>query len=144
MDQNTFFRKATLRICGNLKIEEAMFSTFKFLRRTLPIDWMAIEYLDGAMNKMRTIAIVDSNGGKSVDLMTRLSDHARNQAEQKYRTGERKVYLFEHPEGERLAREMLEFHGVRATSLMVVALESGGRRIGTWVLASKGENRFSV
>jgi len=35
MDKNKFFREATLRICGNLEIEEAMFSTLQFLRQTM-------------------------------------------------------------------------------------------------------------
>ena len=38
MDENEFFREATLRICGNLEIEEAMFSTLQFLRKEMPLD----------------------------------------------------------------------------------------------------------
>jgi len=44
MDKNEFFREATLRICGNLEIEEAMFSTLQFLRQAMPVYWMAIEH----------------------------------------------------------------------------------------------------
>jgi hypothetical protein len=35
MNKNELFRAANLRICGNLKIEEAMFSTSQFLRQTM-------------------------------------------------------------------------------------------------------------
>ena len=35
MDKNEFFREATLRICGNLEIEEAIFSISQFLYQTI-------------------------------------------------------------------------------------------------------------
>ncbi|MBE9520976.1 MAG: sigma 54-interacting transcriptional regulator [Proteobacteria bacterium] len=38
---------------------------------------------------------------------------------------------------------MLDFHGLKATSLIVLVLESGGRRLGTLVLASEGDELFS-
>ncbi len=83
MDKNEFFREATLRICGNLEIEEALFSTLQFLRQAMPVYWMVLEHYDESLNSMRTIAIADPKKGKSVDLVTPLSDDAQNQAEQK-------------------------------------------------------------
>jgi hypothetical protein len=38
LDEHEFFREATLRICGNLEIEEALFSSFQFLREVMPVD----------------------------------------------------------------------------------------------------------
>jgi len=35
MDKNEFFRESTLRICGNLEIEEAIFSISQFLCQTI-------------------------------------------------------------------------------------------------------------
>ncbi len=46
MDKNEFFREATIRICGNLEIEQALFSTLVFLRNSIPIDIMFLEYFD--------------------------------------------------------------------------------------------------
>ena len=43
MDKNVFFREATLRICGNLEIEEAMFSTLNFLEQSMPATIMFLE-----------------------------------------------------------------------------------------------------
>jgi len=143
MDKNEFFREATLRICGNLEIEDALFSTLQLLRQAMPVDWMAIEHYDESLNSMRTIANANPKEGKSVDLLTPLSNDAQHQAEQKYSPKAQKVYLFEDPKTENLAQVMLQFHGIEATSLMVLALESGGRRLGTLVLASEGDERFS-
>ena len=43
MDENEFFRQATLRICGNLEIEEALFSCFHFLKQTIPVDRLLLQ-----------------------------------------------------------------------------------------------------
>ena len=37
MDENEFFRQATLRICGNLEIEEAMQMLLRFLKKVMPV-----------------------------------------------------------------------------------------------------------
>ena len=143
MDENDFFRQATLRISGDLEIEEAMFSTLQFLRQAMPAGRMALEHYDEGLDLMRTIAIANPTGGKRVDLLTPLSAEAKQQAKRKYNLKSRKVYFFDDPKQEKLAHEMLQFHGINATSLMVLVLESGGRRLGTLVLSSEGDELFS-
>jgi len=143
MDQNEFFRQATLRICGNLEIEEAMFSTLQFLQHLMPVDWIAIEHYDKNLKAMKTIAIATQEKGRSVDLLTPLTDEAQRLAEEKYNPQAQNVYLFEDPSSEKLAKEMLEFHGVQATSLLVLPLGMEEQRLGTLVLASLRESRLS-
>ena len=143
MDENDFFRQAALRICGNLEIEEAMFSTLQFLRQAMPVNKMALEHYDEGLDSMRSIAIANPKEGKRVNLLTPLSAEAQQQAKRKYLLKLRKVYLFEDPKTEKLAQEMLQFHGFTATSLMVLTLESGGRMLGTLALASEGDELFS-
>lgn len=46
MAKDVFFFEATLRICGSLEIEEALLSTFCFLRDIMPIDICVLEYVD--------------------------------------------------------------------------------------------------
>ena len=143
MDKNEFYRNATIRICGNLEIEKALFSTFQFLQQVMPVSRMALEYYDKSVEAMRTIAKANQAGGEAVDLITPLSDAAKEQAETKYHKKKSGVYLFENPNKERLAQEMLCFHEVEATSLMVLTLKSGYRMIGTLALISEGEETFS-
>ncbi len=143
MDKNKFFREATLRICGNLEIEEAMFSTLQFLRQAMPVSRMALEYYDEGLSSMRTIAKANPEGGESVDLITPLSAEAKQEAKKKYQMKKRGVYLFEDPKEEKLAQEMLSFHGIEATSLMVLTLKSGDQMIGTLALIAEGDEKFS-
>jgi transcriptional regulator with GAF, ATPase, and Fis domain len=143
MEINEFFRQATLHICGNLKVEAALFSTLLFIRQQMPVSHMFLEHYDESLDAMRTIAIATRSGGKAVDLLTSLSGSARQQAEHKYRQKSEKVYLFKDPNEELLAQEMLSFHGVKAGSLMVMPLEVDGRILGTLAVASEGNSEFS-
>ena len=56
MDENEFFRQATLRVCGNLEIEEALVSSLNFLRQEMPTDRMFLQAYDPGFGAMRTIA----------------------------------------------------------------------------------------
>jgi hypothetical protein len=38
IDENEFFRNATLKICGNLQMEQALHGTLLYLRKHIPID----------------------------------------------------------------------------------------------------------
>jgi formate hydrogenlyase transcriptional activator len=40
MNENEFFREATLRICGNLEIEDALWECLKYLKTVIPADSM--------------------------------------------------------------------------------------------------------
>jgi len=143
MDHNEFFRQATLHICGNLKIEDALFSTLKLLRQQMPVYQMFIEHYDQGLDSMRTIAMATPTEGRSVELFTSLSHKARQQAQQKYQSRQKKVFLFNDPKEELLAQEMLNFHGIEASSLMVMPLDSGGKTLGTLAVASEGTKKFS-
>jgi transcriptional regulator with GAF, ATPase, and Fis domain len=144
MDKNVFFREATLRIGSDLAIEKSLYSTLTYLRQVMPADWMAIEHYDENVNAMRTIAIVDGVSGKSVDLVTPLSEDAQQQAVEKYDAQAQDVYLLKNPLDDKLAREMLDFHGIEATSLLVLPLGSGERKIGTLAMASLDEDKFTT
>ena len=143
MDKNEFFREATLKICGNLEIEEAMFSTLQFLRQVMPVSWMALEYYDKNLKSMRTIATATQAEGKGVDLLTPLTAEAQKGAERRFRTDYRKVRLVRNPKTKKLVQEMKIFHGVEPTSILLLPLESGGRLLGALPLITEGDERFS-
>ena len=43
MDENEFFRNATLRICGNLEIEKALHSCLLYMQKVMPLDIMFLK-----------------------------------------------------------------------------------------------------
>lgn len=143
MDKNEFFREATIRICGNLEIEQALFSTLVFLRNSIPIDIMFLEYFDKSIQAMRTFAKATPRAGELMDSVARVSDKAQKQTKQKYGTKKDKVILYSNPDKELLAKELLSFHKIKASSLLVLLLESGNQPIGTVVMILTGEKKLN-
>jgi transcriptional regulator with GAF, ATPase, and Fis domain len=51
--------------------------------------------------------------------------------------------IFDEPQKQPISREMLEYHGVTATSLMVLSLSSEGRSFGSFVVVSDGPEVYN-
>jgi len=141
MDRNVFFREATLRLCGSLNIAEALFSIRHFLSKVMPADIMYLEYVDAAYGSMRTIAMASAEGGEEMDMLTPLSHEAQAEAEHTLLRGP-KAYLLEDPHSEKIADELLRFHKISASSLIVLILESGSQMLGSLAIISQGEKRL--
>lgn len=143
MEPNEFFRQATLCMCGNLKIEEALHSTLLFLREFIPVDRLFLELYEYGLKAMRIIAAATPEKGESTDWLTPISDHALHQFRQLTKTMSSDVYLTSIPAKEKLTEEMLSFHKIEATSLMVLKLDSDDKILGTVVFLSEGRNVFT-
>jgi hypothetical protein len=76
MDENEFFREATLHICGNLVLEDAMFSIIQFLRKKMPVDRLFLQFQDVGLNALRIIAMATPKKAMKVNLLTPLSSKA--------------------------------------------------------------------
>ncbi|MGD8837378.1 MAG: hypothetical protein PVJ19_20725, partial [Desulfobacteraceae bacterium] len=109
MNDNDFFREATLRICSSLEIEKSLFSSLQFLKQQMPVSWMTLEHYDKDLDTIRIIAIADEMGGRGVDLLTPLSTEAQEQIKHEYRKGLQRVYLIEDPKADKVSWEMLLF-----------------------------------
>ena len=141
MDENEFFRQATLRICGNLEIEEAMQMLLRFLKKVMPVNRLFLQKFDHGYNAMRSIAYANQKECGKLDLLTPLSKDARETASENVPTGQG-VVLFEDPQAIPISREMLKFHNIKATSLIVIVLKSKGKILGSFVLVSEGVEKF--
>jgi len=139
MDKNEFFREATLRICGDLEIEEALKSCLLFLQKVLPVDTMFLEYYDDNYSAMRTIAKATSSDCEKLDLLTPLSEEAKQSAKLQDLPYVNNVFIYNQPEKFAISREMLKFHNITCTDLMVLVLKSKNRVLGALVLITESE-----
>jgi transcriptional regulator with GAF, ATPase, and Fis domain len=135
IDDNDFFREATMRICGSLEIEKTLGSCLAFLRQSLPLDKMILQRYDEIQNSMRTIAIASETECLSVDYLTPLSEDARNCAHEELKEFHG-VYIFDTPETCAISKEMLDFHESTCTSLLVMPLQSEELIVGHLVCIS--------
>lgn len=140
MDKNEFFREATLRICGNLEIEEALQTLVQFLAAYMPVTQIFLQHYDSDFQAMRTIAYADEKDCRKLDLLTPLSKTARNMAGNA--PTETDAFLLDDPLAFPVSREMTEFHGLPSTSVILLVLRARGNTLGYLVLISEGENKF--
>jgi transcriptional regulator with GAF, ATPase, and Fis domain len=143
MEKNEFFREATMAICGNLEIENALFSCLQVLKKIMPVDHIFLQHFDPEYNAMRSIAAANSTGSKKLDLLTPLSEEARVSIKRPQLPLLDKIYIFEDPAKYAISREMLAFHGVPCTSLMVMLLVSNDQTLGNVVVCTEGEEKYS-
>ena len=54
IDENEFFRQATMRICGSLNIETALNRSFEYIRNHLPLTEMHLLLFDPGLDLVRT------------------------------------------------------------------------------------------
>ena len=63
IDENEFFRQATLLICGRLEIEEAMADCIRYLNQYIPADKISLELYSPDFSAMRIMAQATPAGG---------------------------------------------------------------------------------
>ncbi len=139
MDDNVFFRQATLRICGNLEIEEALQSSLQFLKEVMPLDRMFLQCFDFNYGAMRTIATATESDCSKLDLLTPLSEEARASAGGKSLPINNDIFIFKDPQQYAISREMLSYHDFPCKSLIVLLLKFQAKVLGSMVFLSESE-----
>jgi transcriptional regulator with GAF, ATPase, and Fis domain len=151
MDENEFFREATLCICGNLDIEKALLSSLNLLRGKIPVDRMFLQFFDEGFNSLRIIAMATPDKTMKVDLLTPLSPEARQQnldmvEEYKQQKNPHFLWLFQdNPKKHPAIREVFDLHKMKVTSLIVLPMIARGKVLGggSLILITEGDKKFT-
>jgi len=64
IDENKFFREVSIRMCGSLDIDKALYLCFQYISQTMPIDELIILTYNCKAKSFRSVAIADSLGGR--------------------------------------------------------------------------------
>ena len=138
IDENDFFRRATLEICSSLEIEIAMWRAMKFLKDFIPGEEMYLHLYESGLGAMRTIAGATPSAGRKMDRITPLPREVRTRITEF--TG---MKVINRPELEPGLQFMLGYYGRPDTSALVQLLEVEGRKLGALVLLAEGREKFS-
>jgi hypothetical protein len=68
LNEKDFFREATLRICGSLEIEKALWDCLLYIRRYIPADMIFMNVYDPGTGISEILAHADLRGGRIVSL----------------------------------------------------------------------------
>ncbi len=143
VDDNEFFRSATLRICGTLEIEEAMCASVRFMREVIPVDRMFLQVYEPELGAMRTLATATAVGGREVDQLTPMPRPVRDRIA-RHAAVEEDVVVIDSEERNPVAREMLRFHSIQGWSILRMRLATEGGRLGGAVLTAEGADRYTA
>ncbi len=141
MKQDEFFRDATLRICGSLELDKALFDLLDYLSAVMPVTTILAQKYEPGFNAMRTIAYATEEYHGSSETLTPLSDSSRSLA--KANSQARSVALLSDPANEPVAVEMLAFHDQKTTSIILMSLQRDGKAMGNLVLLNDKEEPFT-
>ncbi len=122
VDSNEFFRRATLLICGDLELEQALHSTLLYLQDYLPLVTIFAEYFDPGLGATRTIARADVGGGTRLDLITAVPVEERDDRAFKA-TASRRAVILNRPQENRFATTMLRFHRFDETAVSIMTMK---------------------
>ena len=79
LDEKEFFRETTLRICGSLEIEKALWKCFIYIRDFIPADQAYLAYHDPNMGVVRVLATATTEGGRRSNLQVHIPTGIRDQ-----------------------------------------------------------------
>ena len=85
VNENEFFRQATLRICGHLHIEQGMHACLSYLLSFMPVDFMCLEIYEPDIESLRIIAKATHSGCQRVDMVIPMNQKAKALMEKIYK-----------------------------------------------------------
>jgi transcriptional regulator with GAF, ATPase, and Fis domain len=140
VDENTFFRQVTLRICGNLDFEIALQECLVYLRSFMPGDRLHLNLYDRGLGALRTIAFATPTEARRVNTVLPLDDEGRKFLDDPDLPP---VLMWNRVLMDPVARSIVQRTGQLNDSIMVMHLAIKGTRLGNLVLYAEGHDRFS-
>jgi hydrogenase-4 transcriptional activator len=138
VNENVFFREATLRICSSLDIETALKHCFEYIRGFIPVVGMSLHVWDADLNLVRFVASVGANLPEGSEKVLSLPEKGRNERAALLEKGEI-IHIANEPDPKLGLQEIQERLGLNPNiSMMSMALKLEGNRIGSLGLVADG------
>src|SRR5450759_29373 len=141
VDENQFFRDITLRICGSLEIEKALFHCFLYIRNVMPADELILTVYHPDEGILEVVATATDDAGIAGSDKIPMPPHLRRQLEEplkfpRVRTAE-DVY-----EDEIFAIVGERYHWADS-SIIVGRLIVEDKFVGSLVVRANGKERYA-
>lgn len=143
VDENQFFREATLRLCSSLNIETGLKRCYEYIRQFIPVKRMGLDIVDPEENTLQFVAHVGANLPKELGQMIHLPEKGRSARSAVLKSGDA-ILIQNQPDPDLLPQELLERLGQNEHySLIHMALELEGNQIGHLGLIADGVNQYT-
>ncbi|HNS14544.1 MAG TPA: sigma 54-interacting transcriptional regulator [Syntrophorhabdaceae bacterium] len=142
VDENQFFREITLRICGSLDIEKALWNCYLYIANILPADELILTVYDPGAGTLDVVATADNRGGTvradkvpmPPDLQKQLEDPSKFP---RVRTSD-DVYR------DTIVGLVGERYHWPDSSIIVGRLIVEGRFVGSFIVRANGKKRYTA
>ena len=142
MDDNLFFKQATLLICSSLDVEVSLLRCFQFIRDYLPADAIYLNIYEPSISGIRYVAMADAGGGRKIEKSIKLTAELIDAIESGRRL---KDYLIiNRPQDDALGQLIAAELGLADHSFIALRLVIEGQRLGVIDLFARGHDRFSL
>ena len=146
IDPDEFFRNITLKLCGNLEIEEGLHQCIQYLSRHMPADYLYLEKYDESLGAVRYVARANIEKGERMDTLVPLSGPAKAQAAVILRNLEGKpepVFVINNPHEDPVTIDLLKGLGRPPSSVIGIRLMIDGQYAGAVALVAEGAGRYT-
>jgi len=152
IDENDFFRKAAIRICGTLDLARALHGVLLLLGEFMPVDAMIIWLYEESMGGLRRIAVATPEEGRNSDTIMLLAPDVREKLLRMdvphtiiERSGLSPVVMriVNHPDADPVGRSLRAYFEPPDYSALLLYLSIEGRKMGTLFVRAEGVNRYS-
>jgi len=140
MDENEFFREATLRICSSLEIEKALWRCYLYIRDYIPADSMGLHIYDPGLGVNETIAEATLSGGTAVSIKTPLPRKTREIIENNLIP---RIRVVNRMSQDRWAWPIAKSLGAANASAVIMGLILEGEKLGVLSIGASGEKKMT-
>jgi len=145
VDENAFFREATLRLCSSLDIEKGMSACLRHMSRYMPGYKMYLENYESELGSLRTMAIATQTESRSCDILTPM-EYPLLPGSNEYPDPSdlHRVFIVNRPENDPLSRLLLDrFQESEDVSILWILLVVETQFIGSLTLIAEGVDQFT-
>lgn len=142
VDENDFFRQATLKICSSLDIEKAMLRCLKYIEEFIPASEMYLNLFEPSLGVIRSLAFVTSSGSNKSFPPTSMPIEAISQIESVLKAWQ-DVRIVNHPELHPVGRTLLPYSKLSNLSILVMILAIEGTGLGALGIIAEGKEKFT-
>jgi transcriptional regulator with GAF, ATPase, and Fis domain len=143
IDNNRFFREATLRICSSLDPEIFLFSCFEYVRGFVPLDMIVLCHYYPDQHKHVVLASATAEGGFLLNYATTETDNGHSYI-LKTRESESDVVITDQAETHPSTQELISTGAIpKQSSMLTLMLRLEGAVVGAVSLFARGHNRYN-
>jgi transcriptional regulator with GAF, ATPase, and Fis domain len=146
VDENEFFREATLKICGSLEIDKALWKVLLYLRQFIPADALFLNYYDPGLGVIESIAGAGEFARKfSFPFRIPMSQTSKKILEDERSNPGRipLVRAFDRIDDYELSKPVARFFNAPDASALVLLLQLDERDLGFLVVLNLGGEKFT-